>query len=46
MRAHGIVGTCCAARVPRDGHRVSFVDPLGATEVTSFGNASPLSPSA
>ncbi len=30
----------------RDGHRVSFVDPLGPAEATSFGNAGSLSPSA
>jgi D-amino-acid dehydrogenase len=43
---NGIVGTCCAAWLQRDGHRVTFVDPLGPAEATSFGNAGSLSPSA
>jgi D-amino-acid dehydrogenase len=43
---NGIVGTSCAAWLQRDGHRVTFVDPLGPAEATSFGNAGSLSPSA
>lgn len=43
---NGIVGTCCAAWLQRDRHRVTFVDPLGPAEATSFGNAGSLSPSA
>jgi D-amino-acid dehydrogenase len=43
---NGIVGTCCAAWLQRDGHQVTFVDPLGPAEATSFGNAGSLSPSA
>jgi D-amino-acid dehydrogenase len=43
---NGIVGTCAAAWLQRDGHRVVFVDPLGPAEATSFGNAGSLSPSA
>jgi len=43
---NGIVGTCAAAWLQRDGHRVTFVDPLGPGEATSFGNAGSLSPSA
>ncbi len=43
---NGIVGACCAAWLQRDGHRVTFVDPLGPAEATSFGNAGSLSPSA
>ncbi|MFT4267902.1 MAG: FAD-dependent oxidoreductase [Xenophilus sp.] len=42
----GIVGTCTAAWLQRDGHAVSFVDPLDAGEACSFGNAGSLSPSA
>lgn len=42
----GIVGTCCAAWLQRDGHRITFVDPRGPGEATSFGNAGSLSPSA
>jgi D-amino-acid dehydrogenase len=42
----GIVGTCTAAWLQRDGHRVTFVDPLGPGEACSFGNAGSLSPSA
>ena len=42
----GIVGTCCAAWLQRDGHQVTFVDPLDAGEACSFGNAGVLSPSA
>jgi D-amino-acid dehydrogenase len=43
---NGIVGTAAAAWLQRDGHRVTFVDPLGPAEATSFGNAGSLSPSA
>ena len=43
---NGIVGTCCAAWLQRDGHSIVFVDPLGPAEATSFGNAGSLSPSA
>lgn len=43
---NGIVGVCCGAWLQRDGHRVTFVDPLGPGEATSFGNAGSLSPSA
>ena len=43
---NGIVGTCTAAWLQRDGHRITFVDPLGPGEATSFGNAGSLSPSA
>jgi D-amino-acid dehydrogenase len=43
---NGIVGSCCAAWLQRDGHRVTFIDPLGPAEATSFGNAGSLSPSA
>ena len=43
---NGIVGTATAAWLQRDGHRVTFVDPLGPAEATSFGNAGSLSPSA
>jgi len=43
---NGIVGTCAGAWLQRDGHRVTFVDPLGPGEATSFGNAGSLSPSA
>ena len=42
----GIVGTCTAAWLQRDGHRVTFVDPLDAGEACSFGNAGSMSPSA
>ena len=42
----GIVGTCTAAWLQRDGHEVSFIDPLEAGEGCSFGNAGSLSPSA
>ena len=41
---HGIVGCATAAWLQREGHRVTFIDPLGAGEATSFGNAG--SPSA
>lgn len=43
---NGIVGTCVAAWLQRDGHKVVFIDPLGPAEATSFGNAGSLSPSA
>lgn len=42
----GVVGVCTAAWLQRDGHRVTFVDPLGPGEACSFGNAGSLSPSA
>lgn len=42
----GIVGVCTAAWLQRDGHRVTFVDPLAPGEACSFGNAGSLSPSA
>lgn len=42
----GIVGACTAAYLQRDGHAVTFVDPLDAGEACSFGNAGSLSPSA
>ncbi|ULK99632.1 FAD-dependent oxidoreductase [Bradyrhizobium sp. I71] len=42
----GIVGACTAAWLQRDGHAVTFVDPLDAGEACSFGNAGSLSPSA
>ena len=42
----GVVGTCTAAWLQRDGHHVTFFDPLVAGEACSFGNAGSLSPSA
>lgn len=42
----GIVGASTAAWLQRDGHRVTFVDPLEPGEACSFGNAGSLSPSA
>ena len=42
----GIVGVCTAAWLQRDGHQITFIDPLGAGEACSFGNAGSLSPSA
>lgn len=42
----GIVGVCTAAWLQRDGHRITFIDPLDAGEACSFGNAGSLSPSA
>ena len=42
----GIVGTCSAAWLQRDGHRITFVDPREPGEACSFGNAGSLSPSA
>lgn len=42
----GIVGTCTAAWLQRDGHRITFFDPQEPGEACSFGNAGSLSPSA
>ena len=42
----GIVGTCTAAWLQRDGHQVTFIDPREPGEACSFGNAGSLSPSA
>jgi D-amino-acid dehydrogenase len=42
----GIVGVCSAAWLQRDGHQVTFIDPLDPGEACSFGNAGSLSPSA
>lgn len=42
----GIVGTCTAAWLQRDGHQVTFFDPLPPGEACSYGNAGSLSPSA
>ncbi len=42
----GIVGTCTAAWLQRDGHRITFVSPTPPGEACSFGNAGSLSPSA
>lgn len=42
---NGIVGTCIGAYLQRDGHAVTFVDPLEAGEATSYGNAGSISPS-
>src|SRR6185437_16392588 len=42
----GIVGVCSGAWLQRDGHRVSFIDPLEPGQACSFGNAGSLSPSA
>ena len=42
----GIVGTCTAAWLQRDGHRITFVSPVPPGEACSFGNAGSLSPSA
>ncbi len=42
----GIVGVCTAAWLQRDGHQVTFIDPLEPGEACSFGNAGSLSPSA
>ncbi|MCJ0765525.1 NAD(P)/FAD-dependent oxidoreductase [Variovorax terrae] len=42
----GVVGVCSAAWLQRDGHQVTFIDPLEAGEACSFGNAGSLSPSA
>ena len=35
----GIVGTCAAAWLQRDGHRITFVSPVPPGEACSFGNA-------
>jgi D-amino-acid dehydrogenase len=43
---NGIVGTCIGAYLQRDGHTVTFVDPLEAGEATSYGNAGSITPSA
>ncbi|PZQ63448.1 MAG: amino acid dehydrogenase [Variovorax paradoxus] len=42
----GIVGTCTASWLQRDGHQVTFFDPLPPGEACSYGNAGSLSPSA
>lgn len=42
----GITGACAAAWLQRDGHQITFVDPLEPGEACSFGNAGSLSPSA
>ena len=42
----GIVGVCTAAWLQRDGHQITFVDPLEPGQACSFGNAGSLSPSA
>lgn len=42
----GIVGVCTAAWLQRDGHQVTFIDPLEPGDACSFGNAGSLSPSA
>lgn len=42
----GIVGTCTAAWLQRDSHRITFVSPVPPGEACSFGNAGSLSPSA
>ncbi|MBC7804454.1 MAG: FAD-dependent oxidoreductase [Candidatus Parcubacteria bacterium] len=42
----GIVGVCSAAWLQRDGHHITFIDPLAPGEACSFGNAGSLSPSA
>lgn len=42
----GIVGTCTAAWLQRDGHQITFFDPREPGEACSFGNAGSLSPSA
>ena len=42
----GIVGACTAAWLQRDGHQITFVDPLEPGQACSFGNAGSLSPSA
>ena len=42
----GIVGTCTAAWLQCDGHRITFVSPVPPGEACSFGNAGSLSPSA
>mgnify|MGYP006282748327 CR=1 FL=1 len=42
----GIVGTCCAAWLQRDGHAITFVSRDDPGQACSFGNAGSLSPSA
>ena len=42
----GVVGTCTAAWLQRDGHQITFFDPREPGEACSFGNAGSLSPSA
>lgn len=42
----GVIGACTAAWLQRDGHQVTFVDPLGPGEACSFGNTGALSPNA
>ena len=42
----GIVGTCTAAWLQRDGHHITFFDAREPGEACSFGNAGSLSPSA
>lgn len=42
----GIVGTCAAAWLQRDGHRVTLVSDVEPGQACSFGNAGSLSPSA
>lgn len=42
----GIVGTCTAAWLQRDGHQVTFFDARPPGEACSYGNAGSLSPSA
>src|SRR5690348_1529721 len=42
----GIIGTCCALRLQRDGYDVLLVDRKEPGNGSSFGNAGALSPSA
>lgn len=42
----GVVGTCTAAWLQRDGHQITFIDSREPGEACSFGNAGSLSPSA
>jgi D-amino-acid dehydrogenase len=42
----GIIGTCTAAWLQRDGHTITFVSTTPPGEACSFGNAGSLSPSA
>jgi len=42
----GIIGVSTAAWLQRDGHRITFIDPLEPGEACSYGNAGSLSPSA
>lgn len=46
MIGTGVVGTCSAAWLQREGHEIVFIDPREAGEACSFGNAGSLSPSA